>query len=185
MPSGGRTQPIQNRKEFNNTLTDKGNGRRSSATTVSQRPPIPSINRNRSQSLDALLDENETAENQDTTANASEDASEQTGKGNKQTNNEQNDETEQKATPRENSPQKSILSSLNPRLNQSETNSIGSSTSLVNREQNSNESSLNPDDTKSSCSTPSAQYSVGSESSDPKRNLLNKYVKKVKNLIKK
>lgn len=81
--------------------------------------------------------------------------------------------------------------SLNVDLNRSE-DSIGSSTSLnntVNSEPNPSGSSslLNQDDTKSSSTTSSAQYSItdNSEHSEPKRTLLNKYVKKVKLLMKK
>lgn len=76
------------------------------------------------------------------------------------------------------------------KMNRSETNSIGSSTSLNNivshdpEPNTSNSNSVtNLDDTKST--TSSAQYSMGSDSNEPKRTLLNKYVKKVKSLIKK
>lgn len=199
MPSGGRIQSVQCR---NYSDDEKNSSRRSSATNISQRPPIPSIIRNRSQSLDILLDERLDEPNasigKPKTASVSEDASEQSNQAKKEKSNtknklnEQNNDNEisQKREEyqhsREPSPQKSIIGGVNTRLNQSETNSIGSSTSLVNCGQNSNESSFNPDDTKSSRSTSSgAQYSMGSESSDTKRNLLNKYVKKVKSLIKK
>lgn len=71
-----------------------------------------------------------------------------------------------------------------------ETNSIGSSSSLDNivshdpEPNTSNSNSVtNLDDTKST--TSSAQYSMGSDSNEPKRTLLNKYVKKVKSLMKK
>lgn len=76
------------------------------------------------------------------------------------------------------------------RINRSESNSIGSSSSLnnsVSRDPEPNTSNSNSmtnlDDTKST--TSSAQCSVGSETNEPKRTLLNKYVKKVKSLIKK
>lgn len=66
-------------------------------------------------------------------------------------------------------------------LNRSEDSSIGSTTSL-----NNTSSILNQDDTKSSSTTSSAQYSMTDNSeSEPKRTLLNKYVKKVKSLMKK
>lgn len=65
--------------------------------------------------------------------------------------------------------------------------SIGSTTSLnnaINSEPSPSDSNSvqNQDDTKSSSTTSSAQYSMtdNSEKSDSKRNLLNKYVKKVK-----
>lgn len=76
-------------------------------------------------------------------------------------------------------------------LNRSEDSSIGSTTSLnntINSEPNPSGSSsqLNQDDTKSSSTTSSAQYSMTDNSeSEPKRTLLNKYVKKVKSLMKK
>lgn len=72
-----------------------------------------------------------------------------------------------------------------------ETNSIGSTSSLnsaINRTPNPfDDSNLvpNQDDTKSCSTTCSQQDSLGSQSSDKKRNLLNRYVKKVKSLIKK
>lgn len=76
--------------------------------------------------------------------------------------------------------------------NRSEESSIGSTTSLnnvINSDPNPSGSSghLNQDDSKSSSTTSSAQYSINdnSENSEPKRTLLNKYVKKVKNLMKK
>lgn len=72
-------------------------------------------------------------------------------------------------------------------LNRSEDSSIGSTTSL-NKKINSepNPSGGNQDDTKSSSTTSSAQYSINenSETSEPKRTIINKYVKKVKNLMK-
>lgn len=75
------------------------------------------------------------------------------------------------------------------RLN-GEESSIGSTTSLnnaINLEPN--PSANNQDDNKSSSTTSSVQYSLNdnnSESSEsPKRTIINKYVKKVKNLIKK
>lgn len=55
--------------------------------------------------------------------------------------------------------------------NPNETNSIGSVLSLG--------PDANPSDNNS------AQYSMGSDTSDPKRTLINKYVKKVKSLMKK
>lgn len=76
-------------------------------------------------------------------------------------------------------------------LNRSEDSSIGSTTSLnntINSDPNPSGSSsmLNQDDTKSSSTTSSAQYSMTDNSeNEPKRTLLNKYVKKVKNLMKK
>lgn len=77
-------------------------------------------------------------------------------------------------------------------LNRSEDSSIGSTTSLnntINSDPNPSGSSsmLNQDDTKSNSTTSSAQYSMtdNSENNEPKRTLLNKYVKKVKNLMKK
>lgn len=78
-------------------------------------------------------------------------------------------------------------------LNRSEESSIGSTTSLnnaINSDPNpsgGSSSQLNQDDTKSSSTTSSAQYSItdNSETNEPKRTLLNKYVKKVKNLMKK
>lgn len=76
-------------------------------------------------------------------------------------------------------------------LNRSEESSIGSTTSLnntINSEPNPSGSSsmLNQDDTKSNSTTSSAQYSITDNSeSEPKRTLLNKYVKKVKSLMKK
>lgn len=76
------------------------------------------------------------------------------------------------------------------KMNRSETNSIGSSSSLNNivshdpEPNTSNSNSVtNLDDIKST--TSSAQYSMGSDSNEPKRTLLNKYVKKVKSLMKK
>lgn len=82
---------------------------------------------------------------------------------------------------------------LNAGPNQSEDSSIGSTTSLnmtINSDPNptsGSSSQLNQDDSKSSSTTSSAQYSMtdNSENNEPKRTLLNKYVKKVKNLIKK
>lgn len=76
-------------------------------------------------------------------------------------------------------------------LNRSEDSSIGSTTSLnntINSEPNPSGSSsmLNQDDNKSSSTTSSVQYSMTDNSeSEPKRTLLNKYVKKVKSLMKK
>lgn len=71
------------------------------------------------------------------------------------------------------------------KINRSETNSIGSSSSLNNiishdpEPNTSNSNSVtNLDDTKSTTS-------MGSDSNEPKRTLLNKYVKKVKSLMKK
>lgn len=72
-------------------------------------------------------------------------------------------------------------------MNRSEESSIGSTTSLnnaLNSEPSPSDSNSiqNQDDTKSSSTTSSAQYSItdNSEKSDSKRTLLNKYVKKVK-----
>lgn len=83
------------------------------------------------------------------------------------------------------------INKSNTCLNRSEDSSIGSTTSLnntINSEPNpsGSNSMLNQDDTKSSSTTSSAQYSMTDNSeSEPKRTLLNKYVKKVKSLMKK
>lgn len=88
--------------------------------------------------------------------------------------------------------ERSVTFSKNFGHNRSEESSIGSTTSLnnvINSDPNPSGSSgqLNQDDSKSSSTTSSAQYSINdnSENSEPKRTLLNKYVKKVKNLMKK
>lgn len=88
--------------------------------------------------------------------------------------------------------ERSVTFNKNFGQNRSEESSIGSTTSLnnvINSDPNPSGSSgqLNQDDSKSSSTTSSAQYSMNdnSENSEPKRTLLNKYVKKVKNLMKK
>lgn len=81
-----------------------------------------------------------------------------------------------------------ITNNPNPKIdvNRSEESSIGSTTSL-NNTINSEPNPSGHDDTKSNSTTSSAQYSLtdNSDTGDPKRTLINKYVKKVKNLMKK
>lgn len=150
--------------------------------------PIPATRTDtksaRSQSLDAI-DGNDEMVKQINSANLKEGVSENniTTDANRKKNDD--DKTNNSNTKTDNN-------KSNICLNRSEdSTSIGSSTSLnntINSEPNPSGSSsiLNQDDTKSSSTTSSAQYSMTDNSeSEPKRTLLNKYVKKVKSLMKK
>lgn len=182
--------------------------RRASASAMSaRRPPLPSSIGHRSQSLDELLDTSESNVNDDTLA--TERASEQNKPSTSDNENcspkiEIQDATSTDEPPRRPSRSERARSvgidtdqssnkknEIENRLNCSETNSIGSTSSLnsaINRTPNPFDdinSANNQDDSKSSSTTCSQQDSMGSQGSDKKRNLLNRYVKKVKSLIKK
>lgn len=197
--------------------------RRSSATAISNRPPLPT--NNRSQSLDEHLDDDESLlENgavQDT-----EGASDFNQSGALNTDNatvNQSPTTKIIITEEQNHPKSKSMDDLltenveeenaniedrsqsldilsehsdivneENRLNRSDTNSIGSTSSLnqaISTSPNPRLKKINPtnqDDAKS-CSTFYSQTdSTGSQNSETrKRSLLNKYVNKMKSLIKK
>lgn len=217
LPSGGRMQPMQNKREIVATKPNENSTRRASASAMSaRRPPLPSSIGHRSQSLDELLDSSESKANDDTpaTERASEhNESTTSGSENMQTESQQppktgsytndnrlNDTSDSVEPPRRPSRSERSRSvgvdsetssnrknETENRLNCSETNSIGSTSSLnsaINQTPNplDDANSANNQDVQSTCSQ---QDSMGSQSSDKKRNLLNRYVKKVKSLIKK
>lgn len=217
LPSGGRMQPLQNAA----TKPSESTRRSSASAMSARRPPLPSSIGNRSQSLDELLDTSESNVNDDTPAaeRASEDNNKSSTSDNEKTKTESEqtpetgthpgddrlgDATSSNEPPRRPSRGERARSvgldteqcsnkkeEIENRLNCSETNSIGSISSLnnaINRTPNppdDTNSATNQEDTKSCSTTCSQQDSMGSQSSDKKRNLLNRYVKKVKSLIKK
>lgn len=191
--------------------------RRASASAMSaRRPPLPSSISHRSQSLDELLDTSESNVNDDAseTERASEyPTPSPLDDGNTKIESQQppdtgTDENEDRlsaATNKDAPPRRpsrgeraksagtDIEQSSNKKgeienqLNCSETNSIGSTSSLnsaINQTPNPLDDA-NQDDNESRSTTCSQPDSMGSQSSDRKRNLLNRYVKKVKSLIKK
>lgn len=166
--------------------------RRGSTPAVGQQPPLPSKISNRSQSLDEL----ETKETDENISAATEGASDD----NKPNASDEGQPKASKAKPptrpqrgeraKSNDPANTNLVNKGFSLNDSETASIGSSTSLANAvsaqpNPSDDSSSLNLDDTKSCSTTCSQPESIGSHSSEKKNNLLNRYVKKVRSLIKK
>lgn len=167
LASGGRHIPPQNR------IVDKSeNGRRGSTSNVAPRPPIPKNIGNRSQSLDEL----ETPENASEGA-SDEKLSKQTTKNSEETLPQRPKRSDRAKSIETNAQTISTPTKNENRPNDSESNSIGSSTSLTTTPNSTQDdaTSLNQDDTRSS-------NSIGSQTSDRKQGTL---FKKFKNLLKK
>lgn len=201
-------QPLQNTATKPNEST-----RRASASAMSaRRPPLPSSMSNRSQSLDELLDTSESNVNDGAlaTERASEDENTKTESDHSPDTDANSPEDRLGHTTGSNDPPRRPSRSdraksvgvdaeqcsekkgeLENRLNCSETNSIGSTSSLnvkINptpSPHTDTTSNINQDDTKSCSTTYSQPDSMGSQSSDKKGNFVNRYVKKVKSLMKK
>lgn len=192
--------PPQNRFVAKNANNEP---RRGSTSAVGHKSSLPSKINNRSQSLDEL----ESKDPSDDISVASEGASDDTKPKTNNTNNNKNkinkhnNNNNDKNQPNANKdkpparPQRGDRAkSIDPvntnivnkgiSLNDSETNSIGSSTSLTNAI-NKQPNLFEPDDAKSCSTTCSQPDSIDSQSSDKKGNLLNRYAKKVRSLIKK
>lgn len=224
-------------KIIGKSIGNETSPRRSSATTISNRPPLPTGISNRSQSMDDHLDIDKNSL-QNGTVQDTEGASDHNQSSLAHNNNNINttENTEQRVSPTTKiiitdeqdhpksksmddllmekveeestnyedrsksldilSENSSVLDDDNNnnsenRINRSDANSIGSTSSLnqictspkPDQREISNEG--NQDDTKSNSTFYSQTNSTGSQNSDKKRTFLNKYVKKMKSLIKK